>query len=277
MAERSILVADDAPNIRKVVKMGFEALGYRVLTAENGRDALAIVHRETPDLVILDVMMPEMNGYDVCAEIKRDPILRRTPVVMLTAKNLEEDKYWGRELGADEYITKPYDPEELERVVERIFAARAVGEGYHPLTHLPNWAAVEHETAQRRLRGEPYVLLACRFAAEAAETYRMKYGNIRMDAVMQELAALLAAETTAAAAAKGFVGHAGDDVLYLALPPEAVATVRSEIDAKFCAAAPHYYQEGDATRGCILRPGETPEDGSPLLSLVWREAERHPG
>jgi CheY-like chemotaxis protein len=107
MTTRKILVADDNANIRKVVKMGFEALGYTVLTAENGRVALEKIRAERPDLVILDVMMPEKSGYDVCAEMKGDAELRSIPVVLLPAKNLEEDQYWGNQLTS---ITKPTTP-----------------------------------------------------------------------------------------------------------------------------------------------------------------------
>ena len=183
MTTRKILVADDNANIRKVVKMGFESLGYTVITAEDGRVALEKIRAERPDLVILDVMMPEKSGYDVCAEMKADAELRTIPVVMLTAKNLEEDQYWGRELGADEYITKPYDPEELERAVEKIFALRERGESYHPLTKLPLWAAIRHEIEQRRGAREQFVVLGCSFEPVAFETYQMKYGNIKADDV----------------------------------------------------------------------------------------------
>lgn len=273
MEVKTILVADDAPNIRKVVKLGFEALGYRVLTAANGREALELIRKESPDLAILDVMMPEMSGYDLCALIKRDPELWGMAVVMLTAKNLEEDKYWGRELGADAYITKPYDPEELEQVVERIFLGRALGESFHPLTNLPNWAAVEHEIARRRAGRQPFVVLACRLAAEAAEIYRMKYGNIKMDAILGELAGLLNEEVKATGE-HAFVGHAGDNVFYLLLAPEVEAEVREKIEKKFRQAVPHYYSEEDAARGLVAHSGAVMAEGSPLMSLVWHEEDR---
>jgi DNA-binding response OmpR family regulator len=271
MTTRKILVADDNANIRKVVKMGFESLGYTVLTAVDGRQALELVRAEHPDLVILDVMMPEKNGYDVCAEMKGDAELRAIPVVMLTAKNLEEDQYWGRELGADEYVTKPYDPEVLERTVEKILALRERGESYHPLTKLPLWAAIRHELEQRRAAAEPYIALSCAFEPVAFETYQMKYGNIKADNVTLRTARLVQETVRRAGGERGFVGHTGDNVFYLVLPPAAAGEVREAVNRDFTAEVRFFYKEEDALRGYVLKPGGgSGEVCIPLLSLVWK-------
>jgi len=271
MTARKILVADDNANIRKVVKMGFESLGYTVLTAEDGRRALELIRAERPDLVILDVMMPEKNGYDVCAEMKGDPELRAIPVVMLTAKNLEEDQYWGRELGADEYITKPYDPETLERVVENILALRARGESYHPLTRLPLWAGVRHEIEQRLAAREPFLTLSCSFEPVAFETYQMKYGNIKADHVTLQTGRIIQETVLRVAGERGFVGHSGDNVFYLILPPSLAGEARESVDREFAADARFFYKEEDALRCYVLKPGGAGGDVCiPLLSLAWK-------
>lgn len=274
MVKKTILVADDNANIRKVVQLGFESLGYRVITAEDGRRALDLVRSERPDLVILDVMMPELSGYDVCAEMKRDQELHAIPVVMLTAKNLEEDKYWGRELGADEYITKPYDPEELERVVEKIFALRERGESYHPLTKLPLWAAIRHEIDQRRGRGEKFVVLSCAFEPQAFDTYQMKYGNIKADNVTLQAAQLIGEAVGDLTKGEGFVGHTGDNVFYLLVPPGLAAEVRDRINRDFAGDVRFHYREEDAARGYVVRPGAGDRESFiPLLSLEWKVVE----
>jgi len=271
MTTRRILVADDNANIRKVVKMGFESLGYTVITAEDGRVALEKIRAEHPDLVILDVMMPEKSGYDVCAEMKADAELRAIPVVMLTAKNLEEDQYWGRELGADEYITKPYDPEELERVVEKIFALRERGESYHPLTRLPLWAAIRHEIEQRRTAREQFVVLGCSFEPVAFETYQMKYGNIKADHVTLQTSKIVQDAALRIAGDRAFVGHTGDNVFHLVIPPGAAGELRDAINREFAAAVRFFYHDDDALRGYVLKPcpGGT-DECIPLLSLEWK-------
>jgi len=271
MAKKKLLVADDNANIRKVVKMGFESLGYTVISAEDGQQALELIRSERPDLVILDVMMPEKSGYDVCAEMKADAELRAIPVVMLTAKNLEEDQYWGRELGADEYITKPYDPEELERAVERILALRERGESYHPLTKLPLWTAIRHEIEQRRAAGEQFVVLACSFEPVAYETYQMKYGNIKADHVTLQTGKIILEASRRIVGERGFVGHTGDNVFHLIIPPAAASDVRDAINREFAAGVKSLYREEDAQRGYVLKPGVGVADACiPLLSLAWR-------
>jgi DNA-binding response OmpR family regulator len=271
MTKKKILVADDNANIRKVVKLGFESLGYAVIAAEDGKQALEKIRAERPDLVILDVMMPEKSGYDVCAEMKADAELRTIPVVMLTAKNLEEDQYWGRELGADEYITKPYDPEELERAVEKILALRKRGESYHPLTKLPLWAAIRHEIEQRRAAGEQFVVLGCSFEPVAYEIYQMKYGNIKADHVTLQTGRIIQRTAQRIVGERAFVGHTGDNVFHLILPPGATGELRDAINREFAGGAKAFYREDDAQRGYVLKP--TPggaEECIPLLSLAWR-------
>ena len=271
MTTRKILVADDNANIRKVVKMGFESLGYTVIAAEDGRVAIEKIRAERPDLVILDVMMPEKSGYDVCAEMKADAELRTIPVVMLTAKNLEEDQYWGRELGADEYITKPYDPEELERVVEKIFSLRERGESYHPLTKLPLWTAIQHEIEQRRAAREQFVVLGCSFEPVSFEIYQMKYGNIKADHVTLRTSKIIQEAAQRIAGAQAFVGHTGDNVFHLVIPPGAAGEVRDAINREFAAGVRYFYREEDAVRGYVLKPVAGGGDECiPLLSLSWK-------
>lgn len=270
MKGKKILVADDNANIRKVVKLGFESLGYTVLTAEDGVQAIERVRAERPDLVLLDVTMPGKSGYDVCVEMKNDAELRAIPVVMLTAKNLEEDRYWGRELGADEYVTKPYDPEELERIVEKILALREKNECYHPLTRLPLWAAVRHEVAQRQAAREPFVVLGCSLDAVSFETYGMKYGNIKADHVILQASRILQAAAQRIAGKSCFVAHSGDNVFYLVLPPGAAGELREAVDSEFCTGARFFYSDEDALRGHVVKPtAQGAEACIPLLSLTW--------
>ncbi len=107
---QTLLVVDDEANLRDMLKVYLEQEGYRVLTAPNGRDALPIAREQRPDLIILDLMMPEMGGYDFMRAYSKDA---RTPVIMLTAKVEDSDKIVGLELGADDYVTKPFNVREL--------------------------------------------------------------------------------------------------------------------------------------------------------------------
>jgi two-component system, OmpR family, alkaline phosphatase synthesis response regulator PhoP len=113
MAAKKILVVDDEMHILRIVKYKLETAGYEVYTALNGTDALKIAHETMPSLIFLDIMMPGLNGYEVCTALKGDPATRDIIIIMLTAKGQESDKIKGLEAGVDEYITKPFSPQDL--------------------------------------------------------------------------------------------------------------------------------------------------------------------
>ena len=113
---KKILIVDDEPHIRLLMEQTLEELedeGIELLTAENGEEALNAIQVEKPDLVFLDVMMPKLNGFDVCNAVKNELQLEDVYIIMLTAKGQEFDKQKGQQVGADLYMTKPFDPDEV--------------------------------------------------------------------------------------------------------------------------------------------------------------------
>ena len=130
MAFQTILVVDDEPHIVEVVHDYLKQAGYRVLTARDGQTALTLARHERPDLVVLDLMLPGgMDGLDVCRRLRQDPGLADVPIIMLTARVEETDKLIGLELGADDYVTKPFSPRE---VVARVRAVLRRARGHGP-------------------------------------------------------------------------------------------------------------------------------------------------
>lgn len=119
----TVLIADDQPDLLAILGARFAAHGFQTLTAPNGAEALRLACERHPDVIVLDVMMPELNGYQVCREIKADAQLARTPVILLTVKNSDADRFWGAEVGADLYLAKPADPrqvvEQAKALIER--------------------------------------------------------------------------------------------------------------------------------------------------------------
>ena len=113
MAKQKILVVDDEPDVVELVEFNLKAAGFTVTSAENGREALTTAQATRPDLIVLDVMLPEMDGLEVCKLLRRDPVTAATPIIMLTARAEEVDRVLGLELGADDYLTKPFSPREL--------------------------------------------------------------------------------------------------------------------------------------------------------------------
>jgi DNA-binding response OmpR family regulator len=120
MDKRKILIADDNENIRDALTYLLEDEGYKLWLAKDGADTLKKVKEVRPDILFLDIMMPEINGYDVCRIIKNDPELKNTYVIMLTAKGQVAEQERGKEVGADEYIVKPFSPMEILTKVKTI-------------------------------------------------------------------------------------------------------------------------------------------------------------
>jgi DNA-binding response OmpR family regulator len=118
MDQKKILVVDDEADLVETVRFPLETEGFNVLVSYNGEDALNQARKENPDLIILDLMLPKLDGYKVCRLLKFDERYKHIPILMLTAKTQEKDKLLGKETGADEYITKPFDIDELMEKVK---------------------------------------------------------------------------------------------------------------------------------------------------------------
>ena len=122
---RTVLIADDEPNIVVSLEFLMQREGYAVHIARDGTEALAAIRRERPDLVLLDVMMPGMNGFDICQAVRADAARAGTRIVMLTAKGRDTDVAKGTALGADAYVTKPFSTRELAETVRRLLGGSA--------------------------------------------------------------------------------------------------------------------------------------------------------
>lgn len=120
MAEKKILIVDDEEHIRELLKFNLEKNGYTVYMAVNGLEGLSLAREKQVDLILLDLMLPGIDGFEVCKEIRKDNIISNVPIIMLTAKSEEIDKILGLELGADDYITKPFSIRELSARIKAL-------------------------------------------------------------------------------------------------------------------------------------------------------------
>lgn len=119
MGNKTILLVDDSPTHVRTLQSALQGHGYRLETANDGEEALAKVIHDKPDVVLLDVVLPKKNGFQVCRQLKTAPETRGTKVIMVTSKSHESDRFWGLRQGADEFLTKPVNPDELLEVVAR--------------------------------------------------------------------------------------------------------------------------------------------------------------
>ncbi|MCM8800538.1 MAG: response regulator [Candidatus Omnitrophica bacterium] len=124
--KKKILVVDDEPDILNMIRLRLEANGYEVITASDGNTAYQRARSDSPDLIILDLMLPGMDGYQVCRLLKFDERYRSIPVIILTALSQKEDKEWAEKVGADCYLTKPFESDELLNKIKEFFRRQDV-------------------------------------------------------------------------------------------------------------------------------------------------------
>jgi DNA-binding response OmpR family regulator len=120
MANQTILVVEDSPTDMRLMTAPLREKGYRLVTAVDGEEALEKAAREQPDLIVLDVILPKKNGFQVCRQLKTSPDTKDIKIIMLTSKSQDSDRFWGLKQGADEYMTKPFEDEELLSTVAKL-------------------------------------------------------------------------------------------------------------------------------------------------------------
>lgn len=122
MKKGKILVVDDEVNITQILEFSIGSEGFEVITAQNGEEAIERARRERPDLIILDIMMPKIDGYEACRILKANPLTKNIPVLLLTAKGRDIDRRLGYEVGATDYIVKPFSPNKLVERIHRLLS-----------------------------------------------------------------------------------------------------------------------------------------------------------
>jgi diguanylate cyclase (GGDEF)-like protein len=215
--------------LRKIIQTNLELAGYDVSTAPNGEEALKLLDAMHPDLVVLDVMMPLMDGYEVARRIRRHPANTHVPIIMLTAKSEVEDKLAGFEAGADDYITKPFGPQELLARVRAKIRRVEVDASLSPLTRLPGNLAIEAELRRRIAAGEPFAVLY--LDLDNFKAFNDVYGFTHGDEAIQLVASSAVDAVRRRGTAQDFVGHiGGDDFIIVTLPERAEEIAREIID-----------------------------------------------
>jgi diguanylate cyclase (GGDEF)-like protein len=248
MAE-AVLVVDDDPDVARFVEVNLRSAGYDVTVASNGQEALEKAVELRPDLVLLDVMMPKLDGFEVAQRLRRDSRTSSSSIIMLTAKALSSDKVLGLSSGADDYIIKPFDPVELlARVKGTLRRAREM-RALSPLTGLPGNIRVQEEIRRRVAEDQPFALLYADL--DHFKAFNDHYGFIRGDKAIQVLARLATEVVHETVGPEGFVGHVGGDDFIVVLPPEPAERVAGMLCRRFDEQVPMLYDAEDRERGTI--------------------------
>jgi diguanylate cyclase (GGDEF)-like protein len=261
-----VLVVDDEPDIRDVLKITLEAEKYEVIEAENGEEAIKIITQKTPDLVLLDYKMPKMDGREVCRLVKKDILLRHLPIIMVTGKGEITDKVDGIDAGADDYIVKPFEPEELLAHIKMILRRTEIDLEANPLTRLPGNISILKDLNQRLSSQKLFAV--CYVDLDKFKAYNDTYGFERGDNVIKETARILLRVVKELGNPDDFVGHIGGDdfVVVTSIPTADILCPR--IIEDFEKALKEFYAEGDWKNGYILaHDRQGIEIKFPLLSI----------
>jgi diguanylate cyclase (GGDEF)-like protein len=271
----SVLVVDDDPFIARLLEIELRAAGYEVRLAHDGEKALAAAREEIPDLVLADVMMPNMDGFEMTRELRRDPRTAGCSVILLTARGLSADKLEGFSVGADDYIVKPFDtPELLARIRGVLRRAREM-RAQSPLTGLPGNVRIEDEIEGRISAARPFAILYADI--DHFKAFNDHYGFMRGDQVIQHIARLIQDVVVRMAGNEGFVGHVGGDDFVVVCPPEHAQPMAEAIVEQFDNGAEALYDDEDRERGYIEvenRMGETQRFAMLSVSIGIATTER---
>lgn len=261
-----ILIADDEPDIRDILKILLTNEGFEVIETTDGKEALVQVQEKSPDLVILDYVMPKINGKDLCQLLKKDILLRHLPVILLTGKGDIDDKVMGLEAGADDYITKPFDPKELMARIKMVLKRAQRDLDANPLTRLPGNISIMAELKICIEKNAPFAV--CYLDLDKFKGYNDKYGFEHGDKVIKETARIIINVVDNNGGASDFIGHIGGDDFVIITTPEKVDSICQAVIKDFENRVPDFYNEDDRARGYIMA---TDRQGNlqkiPLLSI----------
>jgi diguanylate cyclase (GGDEF)-like protein len=277
-----VLIVDDDEDIRAYLEITLELAGFEVVQADDGEAGLRAAHECEPALILLDVMMPGIDGLEVLRRLRRDARTSQLPVILLTAKVQPDDTVRGLEVGADDYVTKPFDADVLLARIHSALRRSDLQRTRNPLTGLPGNESIQRALASRLAADEPVALLYVDL--DQFKPFNDHYGFLRGDDALRSLASLLHRCANELGDERTFLGHVGGDDFVLLLDPDRAEEVADEICARFDQLAPSLYDPDDREAGGIHVPdrrGVAQRYGLLSLSIGIAATDRrdfaHPG
>jgi diguanylate cyclase (GGDEF)-like protein len=245
-----VLVADDDHNLRQLIEGALPAERFEVYQAADGPEALETIRNLRPDIVLLDVMMPGLNGMEVCRLMRENPQTRNIPVIMLTARAQLREKLEGIESGADDYVTKPFDPLELQARIEMHLRRYLRETDMSPITELPGNKSIEEALVGRIQSGQQFAFLY--IDLDDFKAYNDYYGFHRGSEVISMTGEILAEVLEANGKTDDFLGHVGGDDFIIMSSIDDAESIAKEIIQLFDERIPAYYLEEDLEKGYIV-------------------------
>ncbi|MDN5293611.1 MAG: hypothetical protein PWQ31_916 [Eubacteriales bacterium] len=246
-----ILIVDDDRLIRTVIREILEKSGYRVMEAGDFASAMEIIYQVTPDLILLDVVLPDLDGYEICRVLRNDTRTSHIPIIMLTSRKDTEDKVAGLEAGADDYITKPFEEAELLARIKTHLRRAKQEKSFNPLTGLPGNILIE-EQIKHEVSRKDHKFAVMYVDLDNFKAYNDVYGFLKGDEVIKFLAYILEQCVREYGNPHDFIGHIGGDDFIAITTPDKVDAICSNLINRFDSAIPFFYSEEDRKRGYII-------------------------
>jgi diguanylate cyclase (GGDEF)-like protein len=246
---QKVLVVDDDYDIARYVELNLSLEGFSVHVAHDGEEAMELARQLRPEAVLLDVMMPGLDGYEVCKRLRSDPRTSHSAIIMLTAKSLSADTVLGLTAGADDYIAKPFDPPELVARVRAALRRSRQLRDISPLTGLPGNSEITRRLDELLTGGAEFALVHADL--DRFKSYNDRYGFLRGDDMIRATADVLADAVTDQPSELKFLGHVGGDDFVVIVDAADAESLCQRIMERFGEMAPGLYDEADRERGYI--------------------------
>ncbi len=247
-----ILVVDDDQDIARFVQVNLTLQGFDVVVAHDGEQALAVVNERQPDLALVDLMMPKVDGLELTRRLRANPLTASMPIIMLTARGMTVDKVLGLTAGADDYLVKPFDTLELVARVNSTLRRNQEYREVSPLTGLPGNTRILREITDRVKGGTAYAV--CHIDIDRFKGVNDAYGFARGDEFISALARSMHRAVVEVGLPPAFLGHIGGDDFVLVCTPEQVRPLTTRTVEDFEAAADRLYDPVDSARGYLEIP-----------------------
>lgn len=261
--KHTLLIIEDDLDTSEMLRVYFEAQGYRVITAGTGQKGLEKCHEELPDLILLDVRLPDIDGFEVGQHLQEDVRTSRLPVIFVTERRARDDRIAGLKLGAIDYITKPFDVQELRLRIRN--ALRRAGSQNNPVTGLPG-EKLTNDRLSLMLEREGWSALSIN--VHGLDKFNEIYGFVARDDVLRAIALTLTSAVDELGSMDDFVGHPSEDQFVIITVPDKVSQLERHIKERLDQAMTYFYPIHDREAGYVRRGGEDgPKEKVPFMRV----------
>ncbi|OQA23727.1 MAG: Transcriptional regulatory protein YycF [Chloroflexi bacterium ADurb.Bin360] len=265
MSEGRILVVEDDSDISNMLQLYFRSLEYEVHVAPRGKVALEVTRQLLPNVIVLDIMLPDIDGYEVCRLLRTNLRTSHIPILFLTQKDERSDKIHGLELGADDYITKPFDVEELRLRVRNTIKRAEIESLTSPTTGLPSGRLIEQQLRQL-LRLTDWGILYIGIAG--LDAFNEVYGFVAGEEVLRFTALVLSETVESLGSAEDFIGHIGGDNFIVITRKALAGQLKQELERRFEENVGTHYDFMTRMQGyLVVRDSDGAEKQVPLMRL----------